>query len=72
VSEIGEKVDEGKIAEAVEMAWTDLRPIAEMVRDALAGPPATIRGRTSKVGGDEDWRQATADNADELRSKAGV
>lgn len=38
--------DVSKLASVVETVWADLQPLAETVRDALAGPPAIV---TSKV-----------------------
>lgn len=45
VSELGEQRDAAKIATVVETIWADLQPLAETVRDALAGPPAIVAGK---------------------------
>lgn len=37
--------DATKLATVVETVWADLQPLAETVRDALAGPPAIVGGR---------------------------
>lgn len=37
--------DAGKLATVVETIWADLQPLAETVRDALAGPPAIVNGK---------------------------
>lgn len=47
VSELGDKRDEQAVAETIDAAWADLQPVAEAVRDALAGPAAIV---ASKVG----------------------
>jgi len=45
VSELGEERTEEKLAEAAEKAWADMKPLAEMIRDALAGPAARVSGK---------------------------
>jgi hypothetical protein len=39
------------VAEIASAAWEDIKPIAEMVRDALAGPPAVVNGKPRDDGG---------------------
>jgi len=45
LSELGDERDEGKLVEAIKVAWDDMKPLAEMIRDALAGPPARVSGK---------------------------
>lgn len=45
VSEMGDKHDLARIAEVVQLVWAELQPLAETVRDALAGPPAIVNGK---------------------------
>lgn len=37
--------DASKLESVVETIWSDLQPLAETVRDALAGPPAIVAGK---------------------------
>ena len=45
VSELGEERSDEKLAETAQSVWEDMKPLAEMIRDALAGPPARVSGR---------------------------
>jgi hypothetical protein len=45
LSELGENRDAEKLAEAAEVVWAGVKPLAEMIRDALAGPPARVSGK---------------------------
>ena len=45
LSELGEERDAEKLEAAVKVAWDDMKPLAEMIRDALAGPPARVSGK---------------------------
>ena len=45
LSELGEDRDAEKLTEAVKAAWDDMKPLAEMIRDALAGLPAHVSGK---------------------------
>lgn len=45
VSELGG--DASKLETVVETIWADLQPLAETVRDALAGPPAIVAGKVT-------------------------
>ncbi len=42
VGELVDKREDADIKEAAETAWAELKPIAELVRDALAGPSAIV------------------------------
>lgn len=50
VTRLGEDFKAERVAEFAAAAWEDIKPIAEMVRDALAGPPATVSGRVQNDG----------------------
>lgn len=39
-----------RVAEMADAAWEDLKPIAEMLRDALAGPAAIVNGKVHETG----------------------
>jgi len=45
VAELGAERDTAKIQTIIETVWADLQPLAETVRDALAGPPAVVNGK---------------------------
>jgi hypothetical protein len=48
IAELDGSQDTDKVSEAANVAWADLEPLAETVRDALSGPPAVV---SSKVRG---------------------
>lgn len=68
---IGNERDTGKVAELINGAWEDLKPLAETVRDALAGPAAIVNGKT-RSGSSEQWRDDLANKAGELRKERGI
>lgn len=51
VAELGDETDEEKVAELVQTVWGELKPLAETIRDALAGPPAIVGGKSTRTGG---------------------
>lgn len=51
ITRMGNDFATDKVAEIASAAWEDIKPIAEMVRDALAGPAAIVRGRVQQLGG---------------------
>lgn len=61
--------DASKLATVVETVWADLQPLAETVRDALAGPPAVV---SSKVRNNQSWRDELVANAGKLRAQHGI
>lgn len=61
--------DVEKLSTVVETVWADLQPLAETVRDALAGPPAIVTG---KVTGKQAWRDELAAKAGALRAQHGI
>lgn len=53
--------DASKLQTVIETVWADLQPLAETVRDALAGPPAIVAGKVvSKREKFEDTPEARA------------
>lgn len=50
VTRLGDKPALDKVAEISTEAWEDIKPIAEMVRDALAGPAAIVNGKVREMG----------------------
>lgn len=58
VSELGG--DASKLATVVETVWADLQPLAETVRDALAGPPAVVTSKIQTAPKFEDTPEARA------------
>lgn len=49
VTRLGDKQDAGRVAEIATAAWADLKPIAEMMRDRLAGPAAIVNGKVREM-----------------------
>jgi hypothetical protein len=47
---LGDQQTVERVAEIAGAAWEDIKPIAEMVRDALAGPAAVVNGRVHATG----------------------
>jgi hypothetical protein len=62
LSELGEERDADKLEAAVKAAWDEMEPLAEIIRDALAGPPARVSGKV------RDKRQI--DDTPEARARA--
>lgn len=50
VSELGDERKPERVAEVVAAVWADLEPLAETMRDALAGPPAIVGGKARRGG----------------------
>lgn len=69
VAELGEERDADKVAETVTAMWTDLQPLAETLRDALAGPPAAVG---AKPAGRQAWKDELVSKAGELRAQYGI
>jgi hypothetical protein len=51
VTRLGADGAADRVAEIAQAAWEDIKPIAEMVRDALAGPAAVVNGKPRNDGG---------------------
>lgn len=47
LEKVGAEQDVDSVAEMALQAWEEIKPIAEMMRDALAGPAAIVRGRVA-------------------------
>jgi hypothetical protein len=60
VSELGAERDTTKIQTVIETVWKDLEPLAETVRDALAGPPAIVSTKVREQPKFEDTPEARA------------
>jgi len=60
VSELGSERDTDKIKTVIETVWADLQPLAETVRDALAGPPALVSSKVREQPKFEDTPEARA------------
>lgn len=61
VAELGG--DASKLESVVETIWVDLQPLAETVRDALAGPPAIVAGKVAS-------KRPVFEDTPEARAKA--
>lgn len=49
MTRLGDNLQTERVAEIAEDAWTDLQPLAEMIRDALAGPAAIVKGKVAEL-----------------------
>lgn len=49
LDKMGQEQDSEKVAEMAAAAWEEIRPIAEMMRDALAGPAAIVNGKVRET-----------------------
>lgn len=58
LSELGEDRTAEKLVEAAKTAWEDIKPLAELIRDALAGPPARVSSRVRDSHKIEDTPEA--------------
>lgn len=50
VAELGAERDVAKVSATVAEVWKELQPLAETLRDALAGPPAIVAGKVRSGG----------------------
>jgi hypothetical protein len=50
VAELGTERDVAKVSATVAEVWKELQPLAETLRDALAGPPAIVGGKVRSGG----------------------
>lgn len=50
LTRLGSDPQASRVAEMADAAWEDLKPIAEMLRDALSGPPAIVNGKVRETG----------------------
>lgn len=72
VAELGDARDADTVSETVQTVWTDLEPLAETLRDSLAGPAAVIGGKSRKVTDRAAWRDELVAKAGELRTQYGI
>jgi hypothetical protein len=70
VAQLGDEEQVERIAEVAQAVWSELEPIAEAVRDTLAGPPAVVGGRGRA--GDTRKLDLSPENVDRIRGKWGV
>jgi len=70
VDKMGDEQDSAKVAEMAAAAWEEIKPIAEMMRDALAGPAAIVGGRVSEGG--RKPLEDTPENRDKAMSQMGI
>ena len=49
MTRMGDDLKTERVAEIADSAWTDLQPLAEMIRDALAGPAAIVKGKVAEL-----------------------
>lgn len=61
VTRLGSDQSTERVAEMAQAAWEDIKPIAEMVRDALAGPAAIVNGKVAEKNKLVDTPEARAD-----------
>jgi len=66
LAELGAERTVERIAEVAQAVWQEMEPLAETIRDALAGPAAVVGGQTG------NWRDELAKRAPELRQQHGV
>jgi len=45
LDKMGDNRDSQRVSEMAQAAWEEIKPIAEMMRDALAGPAAIVNGK---------------------------
>lgn len=58
LTRVGDERTADKVAEVADEVWSDLKPLAETVRDALAGPAAVVPSRVRSNGAIEDTHEA--------------
>lgn len=72
VTRLGDDFKTERVAEIASAAWEDIKPIAEMVRDALAGPAAIVGGRQPHGTGGAPKLEDTPDNRANELSRSGI
>ncbi len=58
LAELGEERDPDKLEEVAAEVWDELKPLAEMIRGALAGPAAVVSGKVRDSHQIEDTPEA--------------
>lgn len=71
VTRLGADYKTERVAEIAQAAWEDIKPIAEMVRDALAGPPAIVNGKVA-TGNGLPKLEDTPENRQAAASRMGI
>lgn len=71
IDKMGDEQDGARVAEIAAAAWEEIKPIAEMVRDALAGPAAIVGGRVREDGGHKKLEDTPA-NREAAMSQMGI
>lgn len=72
VTRLGDSFTVERVAEIATAAWEDIKPIAEMVRDALAGPAAIVNGKPQGVGGAIKPVEDTPANREAAMNRMGI
>jgi len=58
ISELGEERTVETLTAKADEVWADMKPLAELIRDALAGPPARVAGKVRDSRKIEDTPEA--------------
>lgn len=69
LSELKEERDPEKVKKAADEVWEEMKPLAETIRDALAGPAAIVSGRN---GGGVNKLEDTPDARRRARAQLGI
>ncbi len=73
VAEMAGAQDAGKLDAVLTQLWDgEFKPLAEMLRDTLAGPSALVPGKNNQPQTDETWRKNVADNAPAEKARLGL
>lgn len=72
VTRLGGDFKVERVAEIAAAAWEDIKPIAETIRDALAGPSAIVNGRVVEMNGALPKLEDTPENRDKAMSQMGI
>lgn len=71
VTRLGDDLATERVAEIASAAWEDIKPIAEMVRDALSGPAAIVNGKVQATNGVKPLED-TPENRAEAVARMGI
>lgn len=69
LSELGEERSADKVKETAETVWEEMKPVAEMLRDALSGGAAVV---TSRVNGNGRKLEDTPEARQKARARVGI
>lgn len=70
LTRMGDDLKAERVAEIADAAWADLQPLAEMIRDALAGPAAVVTGKPRDNG--RPTLEDTPENRARAMSRMGI